>query len=142
MNQEYLNYAKRLEDIGDMIISGTETLKTPDSAILLTPKGCALYKNELTVTIENVKYTRDVLEETKSPRIVQKEHKRLVEGLNQYIESIATLRDSFKVTKDNEGELDRDQYDIGMNLQKEAVAEIGKASELIGDILVSYLQNN
>jgi len=142
MNQEYLNYAKRLEEIGDMIISGTETIKTPDSAIILTPKDCALYKNELTVIIENVKYTRDVLEETKSPRIVQKEHKRLVEGLNQYIESIATLRDSFKVTKDTEGELDRDQYDIGMNLQKEAVAEIGKASELIGDILVSYLQNN
>jgi len=142
VNQEYLNYAKRLENIGDMIISGTETIKTPDSAILLTPKGCALYKNELTVTIENVKYTRDVLEENKSPHIIQREHKKLVDGLNQYIESIATMRDSFKIVKADEGEFDQDQYDIGMNLQKEAVIEISKSSELIGNILVSYLQNN
>ncbi|PFP44839.1 hypothetical protein COK01_26350 [Priestia megaterium] len=142
MKQEYLKYGKRLNDIGDMIISATATIKTPDSVSLLTPEGSALYKNELTVTVENVKYTKDVLEETKRPHIIQREHKKLVEGLNQFIESIATMRDSFKIVKANEGEFDRDQYDIGMNLQKEAVIEIGKASELIGDILVSYLQKN
>lgn len=136
MKEEYINYAKRLDTIGDLIISISNLIKSLDEVKILSFEDYQIYKNEINETIKRFEYAEESLNEVKSPFIVQNQHRKLVERFGEYIESIKILNNSTNVSPSNEIKFNEDEYIRGLDLQKKSTIEIEKLSQLIGDKLL------
>lgn len=136
MKEEYINYAKRLDTIGDLIISISNLIKSLDEVKILSFEDYQIYKNEINETIKRFEYAEESLNEVKSPFIVQNQHRKLVERFGEYIESIKILNNSTNVSPSNENKFNEDEYIRGLDLQKKSTIEIEKLSQLIGDKLL------
>ncbi|TWI56086.1 hypothetical protein [Halalkalibacter nanhaiisediminis] len=136
MKQEYINYANRLNTIGDVIVSSSNLIKTTEKATILSVEGITSYKNELKQAVERNDYAEESLAEVKVPFIVQNQHRKLVERFGQYIESIRVLNNSFCLNPSNEIEFSESEYIRGLVLQEDSEKEIEKLTQLIGDILL------
>ncbi|MDR4946502.1 hypothetical protein [Neobacillus cucumis] len=136
MKQEYIDYAKRLDTIGDLIISISNLIKSPEEIKILSFEGYQAYKNEMNETIKRFVYAEESLKEVKTPFIVQNQHNKSVERFGEFIESIRILNNSTNVSPDNKIDFDESEYKRGLDLQQKSVAEIEKLTQLIGDKLL------
>ncbi|MGE8082139.1 hypothetical protein [Peribacillus loiseleuriae] len=136
MKQEYISYAKRLDTIGDLIISISNLIKSSEEVKILSFEDFQAYKNEVNETIKQFEYAEESLREVNAPFVVQNQHKRSVERFGEYIESIRIIINSFYVSPSNEIQFNESEHIRGLDLQKQSVEEIGKLTQLIGDKLL------
>lgn len=136
MKQEYINYAKRLDTIGDLIISISNLIRTPREIKVLSLDDYQVYKSGMNETIKRFDYAHESLKEVKTPFIVQNQHNKLVERFGEYIESIRILNNSTDVSPSNEIIFNESEYNIGLALQQQSVSEIERLTQLIGDKLL------
>ena len=65
MKQEYIDYAKRLDTIGDLIISISNLIKSPEEIKIFSFEDYQEYKNEINETIKRFEYAEESLKEVK-----------------------------------------------------------------------------
>ncbi|MCU9601778.1 hypothetical protein [Pallidibacillus thermolactis] len=136
MKEEYIKYAKRLDTIGDLIISISNLIKTPEEVKILSLEDIRVNKNDLNETIRRFEYAKESLKEVKVPFIVQSQHKKMVQRFEEYIESIRILNNSVNISANNEIQIYESEYNKGLELQKKSVEELEKLTQLIGDKLL------
>jgi hypothetical protein len=139
MKEEYIKYAKRLDTIGDLIISISNLIKTPEEVKILSLEDIRVNKNDLNETIRRFEYAKESLKEVKVPFIVQSQHKKMVQRFEEYIESIRILNNSVNISANNEIQIYESEYNKGLELQKKSVEELEKLTQLIGWIYVKFL---
>jgi hypothetical protein len=119
MEKEHIQYAMRLNTIGDLIIEISNLIAKPGE------------EKNLNAAIERYKYVQESLAEVKTPEIVNFEHKKLVTFLGQWISATEILN-----SVNNDDELKK-----ALRLQKQREEIIGVLCEEIGDILISGKEN-
>lgn len=134
-----VEYAKRLDSVGDLIINISNLIKSPEEVDVFSFQNFKIYKEEMNEKIKCFEYATESLKEVKTPLIIQNLHNEYVEWFRKYIESIIILNDSNNVRSSNEIHFNESEYDRGFALQEKSVSEIRIIFPLIGDKLLNYL---
>lgn len=134
MNQAHLNYAKRLDTIGDLVISTSNLIIEFDEVESFSVEKYNAYQKNLNQTIERLEYAIDSLATVKTPFIIQNQHRMLVKHFEEFIESVRILKSSSTIENDKVAFND-DTFSKGLDMQKESRKSIGKITEIIGDKL-------
>lgn len=114
MKKEYIQYAKRLNTIGDLIIGISNLIEEGGE------------QGSLTESIKRYKYANESLAEVKIPEIIIQEHIKLVTALDEWI-SVAEKLNSVQ----NESEKRQ-----AISLQKQKEINIETITKEIGDRLI------
>jgi hypothetical protein len=139
MEQSYINYADRLNTIGELIVSISDLVADFSTVKDFSLEEYRTYEKNLSETIERYEYASDSLASVRTPFVIQNQHKKLVERLDDYIESIRILKGS--IWEDSSGfKFNEEEYNRGLSLQQESVQSIEKLATLIGDKLTGTLK--
>ncbi|PGT75543.1 hypothetical protein [Priestia megaterium] len=136
MKKEYILYAQRLDTIGDLVISISNLIKSPEEFKTMSPDSIKIYKKDLDETVERFEYAKDSIADLTVPSIIQTQHGELLKGFGGFVQSIKTLNGSVKINKDNKVEFNANEYINGLSLQKESVNKIEQVTIAIGDIFL------
>ena len=126
VKQEYLDYAKKFETIGDLIIIISNMIKGPGAIKIMTVENYEEYQKNIQETIDRFKQVKDSMSEMKNPEIIDEEHAKLVGYFDGFIESIETLNRSANLEK-----FDPEQYSNGLKLQEDSKVNLLKTIEEI-----------
>jgi hypothetical protein len=133
VKQEYLDYVKRFETIGDLIIIISHMIKGPGAIKIMTVETYEEYQKNIQETIDRFKQVKDSMSEMKNPEIIDEEHAKLVGYFSGFIESIEILNSSVNLEK-----FDPEHYSNGLKLQEDSKVNLMKTIEEI----VNKFQND
>lgn len=133
MKQEYLDYVKRFETIGDLIIIISHMIKGPGAIKIMTVETYEEYQQNIQETIDRFKHVKASMSEMKNPEIIDEEHAKLVGYFSSFIESIEILNSSVNLEK-----FDPEYYSNGLKLQEDSKVNLMKTIEEI----VNKFQNH
>ncbi|TMN21856.1 hypothetical protein [Lentibacillus cibarius] len=135
MKQEYRNYAKKLEEIGDKIISITNRTARLNEGLVHTKKELIENQNNARVATENYRLLINELLEMKVPSVVAGEHNGLISGISCFVHGHSLMRDSINI---DENTVDKKQMAQGLAINDIGLGTVKRSSERISDILTNH----
>jgi len=133
MKKDYIEYALKLDKIGDLIISVSNLIPVLNPNKNYTLSELATYKEQLTVASERYRFIVQEISNFDVPEVVANEHQCLIEGISSFVRGTALMKDSINI---EDGKLLVQQLLQGDAIRAIGVKEVERSTKEIGDKLV------
>lgn len=138
MKKECIQYAEKLDSIGDLILSIGNRIKPVEVvAEEFSSDDFRVYENNLSDTIGRYEQAKESLATIHNvPSFVTAQHKQLVEQFGNFIESTRIMKNSVQLSSSDQANFNKPEYIRGYIEKEKSVVAIEKLTQQIGDILV------
>jgi hypothetical protein len=133
MERKFIEYASKLDVIGDLINEVSNSIPTLDSNNVYTISELVTYKEQLNGAMERFQFIVNELNDMDVPELVMKDHELLTTGVSSFVRGCTLMKDSVSI---EDKKIDRKQLLQGDSIRIIGVKEVLNATKNIGDKLV------
>nr|WP_259547932.1 hypothetical protein [Heyndrickxia oleronia] len=134
MDKEYIEYASKLNEFGDMIHDAIGMIPKINPDNEYTEVEMKSLKQILDIVSDKNQATLNKIRSMIVPDIIKKEHEKLTNGVQSFVRGTKLMNDSLNI---NLTELNKTQLLQGNAILQIGVKEVENAVQLIGDIIIA-----